>query len=96
MKKYEYINEQEKFWDHSYKVYLSEYIEPLTVNANNDQEALDIAIDHAEKQGWEGLFLTADQVEEKEEEGTIEDYISGGNHGRYLSSFNVRIEKLED
>ena len=90
----EYVNEQEKFWNHSYKVWLSEFND-LLINANNEQDALDYAIDHATAQKWEGLFLTQEQVDEIEQEGFLGDYISGGNEGRYLSSFNVTIEKLD-
>lgn len=91
---YKYINEETKFWDHSYRVWLSEYTFVI-VNADNDQDALDYAIDYAEEQNWEGLFLTDDEVKELEQEGYLEEHISGGNHGRYLSSLNVRIIQLD-
>ncbi len=94
-KKYKYVNEEEKFWENSYRVWLSEFSDVI-VNANNEQDALDYAIDYATKQKWEGLFLTPEEVKEIEEEGNIEDYICGGNESRYLSSLNVHIELLED
>ena len=91
----EYINEETKFWDHSYKVYLSEFIEPLLVNAKNEQEALDFAIDYAEEKGFEGLFLSLEEVEELEKEGFLEEHVCGGNHCRYLSSIYFHIEQIE-
>lgn len=88
-----YINESEKFWKHSYRVHLHE-LDPvgLLVNADNDQDALDYAIDFAEEKGWNGLFFTP---EEWENEKFKEDYISGGNHGRVLNSMNIRIVKID-
>ena len=91
-----YINEDSKFWEHSYRIHLSEFDnEGVLVNANNEQDALDYAIDYHEEQGNEGLFLSHEEVEEKEQEGFLDDYMNGGNHGRYLSSFNVRIDQLD-
>lgn len=94
--KYNYVNEEEKFWKHSFKVHLHEFdTEGILINADHEQDALDYAIDYAEEQKWEGLFLSNEQIEELEKEGFLEDYISGGNHGRYLSSLNVTIIKLD-
>ena len=86
---WEYVNEPVKFWDHSYEVTLSEFSDEIYVNADNEQEALDFAIDYAEEQGWMGLFI---------DEPTEEDYetqISGGNHGLVLSSDNVFITQID-
>lgn len=89
-----YINEETKFWDHSYRVFLSAH-NNLTINANHEQDAIDFAIDYAEAQGWEGLFLSSEEVAELEAEGFLEDYTSGGNHGRYLNSLDISIVKLD-
>lgn len=83
------------FWKNCYEVILSEFSEPMVVNADHEQDALDYAIDYAEKEGWEGLFLSLEETEELEAEGFLEDYISGGDHGRYLSSHNVSIRKVK-
>jgi hypothetical protein len=92
----QYINETEKFWKHSYRVHLSEHdVDGLLINADNEQDALDYAIDYAESQGWEGLFLDDNDIQELENEGFLDEHLSGGNHGRYLSSFNIRIELLD-
>jgi len=88
-----YINEKVKFWDYSYRVHLHEYdTKGLLVNANNESDALDYAIDYAEKHGWEGLF--AEPAECTQEE--LDHMICGGNSSRYLSSSDyVRIIKLD-
>ena len=91
----EYINEKTKFWNHSYKVILSAYSKPLIVNTNNTQDALDYAIDYAEEKGWEGLFLSPEEIEELEKEGFLDEHVCGGNHSRYLSSQYFRIEKID-
>ena len=86
---YEYINEPEKFWKHSYLVCLHEFDSGVVVNADNEQDALDYAIDWAEDHNWMGYFI---------EEPTEEDYktqITGGNHGLVLSSDNVTIKQLD-
>jgi hypothetical protein len=81
MEAYKYVNEDEKFWKHSYKVFLHEFdYDGIIVNADNEQDALDYAIDYAEEQGWMGLFI---------ENPTEEDYetqLVGGNHSLVLSS----------
>lgn len=85
-----YINEETKFWNHSYRVHLSEYSNGgLLVNANNEQDALDYAIDYAEEQNWMGLFIENPTDEE------MESHITGGNHGLTLSSENITIEKVD-
>jgi hypothetical protein len=93
---FQYVNETEKFWKHSYRVHLSE-LDPdgILINADNEQDALDSAIDYAESQGWEGLFLDDADIHELENDGYLEEHISGGNHGRYLSSLNVTITQLD-
>jgi hypothetical protein len=86
---WEYVNEPVKFWGHSYEVILSEFSDEIYVNADNEQEALDYAIDYAEEQGWMGLFI---------DEPTEEDYetqIVGGNHSLVCSSDNVFITRIE-
>ena len=62
----------------------------VIVNAGryNIGEALDIAIDYATAKGYNGLFLSQDDIDEilAEENGEecLEDYAQGGNEGRYL------------
>jgi predicted amidophosphoribosyltransferase len=95
LQEHNYINKPEKFWKHSYRVHLHE-LDPtgLLINADNDQDALDYAIDFAEEKGWEGLFFTSEELEQMKEEER-DQYLSGGNHGRVLNSMNVRIIKID-
>ena len=85
-----YVNEDEKFWKHSYQVYLSEFdLNGICVNADNESDALDYAIDYHEEKGNMGLFI---------EYPTEEDYntqLCGGNHCLVLSSDNITIQKLD-
>ena len=84
----------ENFWGHYYKVYVSEF-NTLYVNQSCEQYALDEAIDYCQEKKWEGLFLDQKDIIELETDGFLEDYVSGGNEGRYLSSLNVYIEEIE-
>jgi hypothetical protein len=88
-----YVNEAEKFWKHSFRVHLHNLdTEGILVNANNAQDALDYAVDYAEKQGWEGLFV--------DEEGiidacSVDEITRAGNHGRALLSEHIHIFQLD-
>lgn len=90
-----YVNEDEKFWKHSYRVHLHQFdTEGILVNADNEQDSLDYAVDYAEEQGWEGLFMTQDEQDEADRDG--EEYITAGNHCRALTSSDyVRIVKVD-
>jgi len=91
------------FCKHCYLITLSEFGPVVFVNADNEADALDYAIDFCEDMGWEGLLLSCEDAQElveraiaegKAEEAYLEEYINGGNHGRFLSSLNVRIERV--
>ena len=60
--------------------YISEFSDPLIINADNDQDALDYAIDYAESQIWMGLFMDDSDIAELESDGFLEEHLSGGNH----------------
>ena len=100
MKKKEIVNpddwnfQKEGFWKSKFKVTMSEHGPELYVNADNCQDALDYAIDYCKEKGWKGLLLDQKEVMELEEDGFLDDYISGGNEGLYLSSIYIRIEQL--
>lgn len=81
------------FWNHVYLVHVTAQDIQFLVNADNAGEALDAIIDLAEIT-MPGLLLDEKQVEEYIQDNVIDDYTSGGNSGRYLSTFNVRIEKV--
>jgi hypothetical protein len=82
---YRYVNEESKFWDNSYQVFLQEFdSKGIIVNADNEQEALDFAVDYAESQGWVGLFLDQSELD-KLSESEQENLVMGGNHCLALS-----------
>jgi hypothetical protein len=51
------------------------------VRADNLQDAIDIYIDYLEE-NEPGMLLTPEEEEEAREEGTLDDLVQGGNHGR--------------
>lgn len=81
----------EKFWKHNYKILLTEQGIEFIVNADCEQDAIDYVIDECEE-NHPGLIMSR---EEEEEEDFLDDYISGGNHGRYLNTFYIHIEEIE-
>ena len=94
---YKHRDRHDRHSQNYYKVILSAFTAGLVV-ANNGQDALDIAIDHATAQKWDELFLFASDilviVAEHVQDCFDMDYINGGNEGRYLSSLNVAIQEL--
>lgn len=89
-----YINEDEKFWKHSYRVHLHQLdADGLLVNADCDQDALDYAVDYAEQKGWEGIFVDEADIERKDENEI--DIIRAGNHCKPLNSWEVTITQLD-
>ena len=89
-KSWQYKNEPEKFWKHSYRVHLSELdTDGMFINADCEQDALDYAIDIAEENKWMGLFIENPTEEE------MESHMGGGNHCLVLSSDNISITKVD-
>ena len=87
-----YLNKDdydEQFWCNNYKITVSSQGIIYIVNADCAQDAIDIVIDHCEKEA-PGLLWSRDE----ENEWEMDDYICGGNHCRYLSTHNVRIEQI--
>jgi hypothetical protein len=84
--KYDYNN---KFWKHNYLITI-DGIE-FTVNADNEQEAFDYLIDFSEE-FLPGLIMSNE--EEIELEHFLEDYVCGGNHGKYINSYNISINTI--
>jgi len=81
------------FWDNTYLIHLTSQNILFVVNADCEQDAIDEMIDYIESMQWEGLLLDYNDPDDLEmiESGN---YICGGNHGRYLSTYHIRIEKL--
>lgn len=85
---------KESFWKQNYEIVISRCGFTFQVNADNAQDAIDYVIDYIEEQGWIGLLLSADDQQELESDGYLDDYICGGNHSRYLNTHNVTINQL--
>lgn len=70
------------FWKHTYLIQLSSsnYI----VNADHDQSAIDELIDYLVEFA-PGYILSPEEEEEAEEDGSIEDYVQGGNASNYIN-----------
>ena len=81
---------RDDFWNNNYKITVSAQGFKFFVNADCSRDAIDYVIDYCEKH-YSGLLMTKNQELEQE---YLEDYIQGGNHGRFFSTYNVRIEKL--
>lgn len=100
---WDYINEDEKFWKHNYRISMSVEATSkpvlcrkavMIINADHEQDALDYAVDYLEEQGLEGFFLTNEEMEEQESEGI--ELTFAGNHSRALARPDlIRIQKLD-
>jgi|APSaa5957512622_1039677.scaffolds.fasta_scaffold127795_2 hypothetical protein len=80
----------ENFWGKNYRVLVSTQGIEFLVNANHEGDAIDEVIDYCEEY-LPGLLWTR---EEEMEEEFIDEYICGGNHGRYFSTYNIHIEEV--
>jgi hypothetical protein len=85
---------EENFWKNDYRILLTRNGIEFIVNADNEQDALDYLIDYCEKYFPRLLWSYEDERELILNE-CIEDYIQGGNEGRYLNTVHVSIEKFE-
>jgi len=82
------INPEDKeIWGRQFNVVLTPITETLHVYADSVQDALDYAVDYAEEQGWEGIFLS----EEEQSDWCPDDIAFAGNHGRALLSHLISI-----
>ena len=84
---------KESFWKRDYLIQITRFGIPFIVNADCEQDAIDEIIDYIEAMKWDGLLLDYNDSDDLEmiESG---DYICGGNHSRYLSTYHIRIESL--
>lgn len=94
---YTYINKEDydsNFWGHSYAIDIGAYgTMHFIVNAGCEQEAFDTLIDYMEEKMPQQLFSTDDEPTEE----VLGDYISGGNHGKIIStpSSEIHIAEIE-
>ena len=92
-----YINIEEfvsDWYSHNYRINIGQAT-PFVVNASNEQDAMDELIDYLERH-MQSMLFTPEEVREKEREGNLEDYYTGGNHGRIINEYSsdIRIETL--
>jgi len=81
---------EDNFWNNNYRVTLTMQGIEFLVNADNKQDAIDYVIDYCQD-NIPGLLMT---IEEQEQEEYLEDYISGGNEGLYLNTYNINIVEI--
>jgi len=83
---------ESNFWGKKYVIELDQ-CGAYGVCASCEQDAFDILIDYCSEH-YPGLIMTD---KEQAEEEFIDDYICGGNEGRYLSVIcaNIRISEYE-
>ena len=81
---------RENFWKNNYRILVSAQGVEFVVNANCVSDAIDCVIDYCEKK-YKGLLMSELEVKNNE---FLEDYIFGGNNGRYFSTYNVHIKKI--
>ena len=74
----------EPFWKHIFIITLPPFGPRCIINADNLQDAIDYLIDYCEE-NWPGFILSEEDQLEAEREGYIDDFIYGGNHGKYLN-----------
>jgi hypothetical protein len=94
-----YINETEKFWDHSFRIHTHAMdAEGYLVNANHAQHALDILVDYLEERGELGLvlvdpeFYSAEELEELFYNGEL---ANAGNHCHLVHIANIAICEID-
>ena len=68
------------------------YSVKFNVYAYNEQDALDAAVDYAERKGWNGLFWDEDESAEE----YPDDFITAGNHGHSLRSDCFIVRPLNE
>ena len=64
----------------------------FNVYAYNEQDALDAAVDYAERKGWNGLFWDEDESVEE----YPDDFITAGNHCHSLRSDCFIVRPLNE
>ena len=95
MTHHKYVNEDEKFWDHSWLVSFSSHLgwkDAICVNADHAQDALDFAADYAMEQGWVGYFVDPDDEHYQE---WPEEFSHVGNEGWIVQDTETCIKQLD-
>ena len=85
----------EKFWRNNYRVLITGQGIEYIVNADNEQEAIDFIIDHAEENAPGLVASYQELIDDGMSDDEIEEYINGGNHCLYLTTHNIHIETIQ-
>lgn len=83
-----------QFWKGNYKVLVTAQGIEFIVNADNEQDAIDYVIDYCEE-NLPGLIMSDEEEQELQTEGHLDDYIQGGNHSKYLNTYDVHISRVK-
>ncbi len=90
----EYVNKDD--WDNDFWKYKYIVTMPLSceyaINASCEGDAIDYLIDYLEINA-PGYLMTMDEANET---GYPDDYISGGNHGLYINELSIHITQIID
>lgn len=95
---WECVNEPEKFWKYFYLVSLSQHLgwdSAVCVNADNDQDALDAAVDYHEAQGHMGYFVEERDLR-RDKDGAEVDMLWAGNHSLAMCVEDVNIRRIPE
>jgi hypothetical protein len=86
-----------RFWKKNYLIRVTYPGTPFIVNADNEQEAIDYFINYCEEH-YPGLVSTYQElIDDGYTDIEIDELISGGNHGLYLTIDGViSIEVMEE
>ena len=89
-----YVNKDdfnESFYRYNYEITIGIYGPEFIVNAECITDAFDGVIDYLEE-NMSGLLFSR---EEELEEEFLDDYVVGGNHGRYISTLDIGFKYTE-
>jgi hypothetical protein len=87
--------EFKSFWNKLYLIQLTRHGIPFVVNANNETDAIDYLIDYCEEH-LPGLIMSEEEADRmyEEEPAYLDEFIQGGNHGRYLNTIHIRLDEI--
>ena len=87
--------EFKSFWSKLYLIQLTSQGLPYIVNANHETDAIDYLIDYLEEHS-PGLLMPREEESRmyEEEPEYLDEFIQGGNYGRYLNTVNIRFDEI--
>jgi hypothetical protein len=83
------------YWNKLYLIQLTMQGIPYVVNANNETDAIDYLIDYLEEHSPGLIMSEEEEVRMYEEEPEyLDEFIQGGNHGKYINTTNIRLDEI--